>query len=130
MQGYTGGNEFYNSEDHRADPKDMTDVEVREELKVARVRLMLAASFVDLARYAYTALLHHGVNYLTLGAYLDDTILDDAKKLPLSKGSDRYITWIGRVKNDITASIARSKLKVIVKKHGPKPPHQPSKDKH
>lgn len=117
MQGHYG-NEFYNAEDHAADPTKMTDTEVRDELRTARTRLLLAAAFVDLVRYAYQTLLSHGINYQALRAYQDTTILDDAKKLPLSKGADRYISWIGRVKNDITAAVARKGLRAL---SSPKP---------
>lgn len=119
--------EFYEPEAHRRDPKQMDEEEVREELKLARVRLLLASAFVDLLRYAYSALQAHGVNYLALKSYTDTALLDDAARLPLTKGSDRYISWIGRVKNDITANIARQKLKAVF--HRKTPPKNPHKDK-
>lgn len=119
--------EFYEPEAHRRDPKHMDEEEVREELKLARTRLLLASAFVDLLRYAYSALQTHGVNYLMLKSYKDTELLDDAARLPLTKGSDRYISWVGRVKNDITASVARQRMKAVF--HRKTPPKHPHKDK-
>jgi len=116
----TYGSEFYQPSAHKADPDEMTAKQARAELRIARTRLMLASAFVDFMRFAYNALLTHGVNYLNLKAYRDTTILDDAAKLPLIKGSDRYLEWIGRVRHDITAAVARKGLRAISAK--PTPP--------
>ena len=119
MQAPPYGNEFYRPAQHGQPVEEMTDKEAREELRVARTRLMLASAFVDLLRFAYQNLLNHGVNYLTLKAYKDTTILDDAERLPLLKGADRYIEWIGRVRHDITASVARKALKAVFTRKTP-----------
>lgn len=122
------GTEFYRPAQHMRDVKKMTDEQVREELRVVRTRLMLASAFVDFLRFAYQHLLNHSVNYLTLKAYQDTTILDDAEKLPLSKGADRYLEWLGRVRHDITAAVTRKGLRVVHSKRTP-PPLQPTKGK-
>lgn len=85
---------------------------------------MLASAFVDFLRFAYQNLLNHSVNYLTLKAYKDTTILDDAAKLPLSRGADRYLDWIGRVRHDITAAVARKGLRAVFTKRPTPPPHE------
>jgi hypothetical protein len=119
--------EFYLEKEHAREAAEMSAKEVRDELRVARTRLMLASAFVDFMRFAYAALLTSGVNYQNLKAYKDTTILDDAAKLPLIKGSDRYLEWIGRVRHDITAAVARGKLKAVFTRKSP-PPRNP-KDK-
>lgn len=75
--------------------------------KVLRTRLLLSQAFIDMLLYAYDALLHHRVNYRDLGAYKDTTLLDEAQKLPLSEGQDSFITWMGRVRNDVRAAVTR-----------------------
>lgn len=115
------GNEFYRPAQHRRDMEKMTEEEVFEELKVARNRLMLASAFVDFMRFAYGHLLNHGVNFMTLGAYNDQSILVDAEKLPPSRGADRYIEWLGRVRHDITAAVTRKGLRVVQSRRTPPP---------
>lgn len=88
---------------------------------MARTRLLLAAAFVDLLRYAYRSLQSHDVDYLKLPAYKDTTLLDAAAKLPINEGADSYISWIGRVRNDIKAAIARKGFKAIGAKRTPPP---------
>lgn len=117
------GTEFYQPSTHRVDPSEMTAKEVREELRIARTRLMLASAFVDFMRFAYGALLSNGVNYLNLKAYRDTAILDDAAKLPVTKGADRYVEWLGRVRHDITAAVARKGLKAVFSRRTP-PAHK------
>lgn len=128
MQAPPYGTEFYRPAQHMRDMEKMTDAQVFEELKVARTRLMLASAFVDFMRFAYSHLLNHGVNYLTLKAYNDTTIIDDAERLPLLKGADRYLEWLGRVRHDITAAVTRKGLRVVQAKRSP-PPLQPTKGK-
>lgn len=119
--------EFYRAAAHMTPAERMSEEEVREELKVVRTRLMLASAFVDFLRYAYSQLLHHGVNYLTTPAYSDHTLLDDAAKLPLTRGADRYVTWLGRVRSDISAAVARKGLRAVFSRKTPPPATTPTK---
>ncbi|MCW2317115.1 hypothetical protein M2322_002669 [Rhodoblastus acidophilus] len=75
--------------------------------KLGRIRLSLAQAFIDMLLEAYDALLHHGVNYHTLPAYKDQELLDKAATLPINQAHDSFITWMGRVKNDIRAAVRR-----------------------
>lgn len=117
------GNEFYRPALHKRDMEKMSNAEVWEELKIARNRLMLASAFVDFMRFAYGALLTHSINYLSLKSYTDQSILEDAEKLPPSRGADRYIEWLGGIRHDITASIRRKGMRVVAQAKRSPPPH-------
>lgn len=81
--------------------------------KVQRIRLRLAQAFIDMLLVAYDALLHHGINYQSLPAYKDTTLLDEATTLPLEQAHDSFLTWMGRVKNDIKAAIRRKQFRKV-----------------
>lgn len=124
----TKGNEFYRPATHKRDPKRMTDTEVREELQLARTRLMLASAFVDFLRFAYGHLLNHSVNFMSLKTYTDQSMLADAEKVPLSRGADIYIEWLSGVRNDITAAVRRKGMRVVAQAKRTPPPRS-TKDK-
>ena len=105
--------EFFNDKKHSQDVSDLSEQEKDAELKLLRVRFQLLSGFVDLLRYAYSALLHHDVNYQDLPAYKNETLLDEARKLPMSRGSDKFVEWMARVKHDIRAAINRKGFRKI-----------------
>lgn len=72
-----------------------------------RIRLPMAQAFVAMLHKAYDALLHYGINYRDLPAYKDQTLLDEAKTLPLRRGQVSYLEWMKRVRSDIEAAIRR-----------------------
>lgn len=84
-----------------------------DNLKVVKVRLRLAQAFIDMLQHAFDALLHHGVNYRTLPAYKDETLLEEARRLPLEQGHDSFIEWMRRVTKDINAAVRRKGLRQI-----------------
>jgi hypothetical protein len=81
--------------------------------KVVRVRLRLAQSFINMLLTAYDALLTHGINYRNLPAYKDETLLDEARSLPVERGHDSFIVWMGHVHNDIKEAIRRKGFKKV-----------------
>ena len=102
----------------------MNAKEIREELRVVRTKLMLASAFVDFLRHAYGALLAHGVNYLSLGAYKDQSLIQEASKVKLLQGSDMYTEWLSRVRHDIQAAIKRKGMRAVHAKRTPPPTKQ------
>lgn len=83
------------------------------DIKVVRVRLRLAQAFVNMLLTAYDAMLTHGVNYKNLPAYKDTSLLDEASTLPIERGHDSFMTWMGRVHNDIKAAVRRKGFKKV-----------------
>lgn len=103
---------------HRDDEKkpdlhEMNSQELRKELHVARVRIQLAQTFVDLVLYAYDALLSHSINYRNLPEWKDRTLMDRAAKEELSLGQSSMIEWMRRVKHGIRAAIARKGMRQV-----------------
>ena len=80
---------------------------------VVRVRLAMSHAFGSMVLKAYDALLNYGINYRTLPAYKDTSLLDAAASLPISRGQSAYITWMQRVESDIRAAIHRKSFKKV-----------------
>lgn len=78
-----------------------------KELKVLRVRSILAQAFTQMGLKAYDALLNYGVNYRDLPEYKDTTLLDEGYKLPVERGTDKFLEWMRRVEHAITAAVRR-----------------------
>ena len=97
----------------KPDLHTMDPTELRKELHVARVRIQLAQTFVDLVLYAYDALLSHAINYRNLPEWKDSTLMDRAAKEELSMGQSTMIEWMRRVKHGIRAAIARKGIKRV-----------------
>ncbi len=86
---------------------------LRKEVTILGIRLTLAQAWIDFFRHAYDALLTHGVNYRTLPEYKDSTELDDAQDLPVQAGREKIITWIGRLKNAVSAAVRRKGFRQV-----------------
>ena len=87
--------------------------DLEQQLRVANVRLTMAQAFVRMLETAFDALLHHGVNYRNLPEYKDETLLDEARTLPLSAGQASYHKWMERVESAIRAAIRRKGFKDV-----------------
>lgn len=89
------------------DKRDRLIEKQGQDLREHKTRLVMAYAFIDLLRTAYSALLHHGVNYQTLPEYKRDSPLDDLTKHPIEDVKMRAIKWMERVKHDIEAHVRR-----------------------
>lgn len=76
---------------------------------------MMANAATEMYRRAYDALLHHGINFMSLPEYKNDTLLDEADKLVIQEGRSKYLLWIERVCNGIDAAVRRKQFKVLPK---------------
>lgn len=81
--------------------------------KVVRVRLAMAHAFAQMLGKAFDALLYHGVNYRDLPEYKDTALLEQAERLPMSRGQGRYIEWMKRIESAITAAVKRKSFKKV-----------------
>lgn len=79
----------------------------------ALIRLSLAQALVQMWIKAFDALLVHGVNVRKLPEFNNTADLDEANKLPISKGRALLVRWIGRVESGIDAAIRRKNFKVL-----------------
>jgi hypothetical protein len=70
-------------------------------------------AFAQMLERAFDALLHHGVNYRDLPEWKDHRLLDEAERLPLTRGQERYIEWIKRLESGIRAAIHRKGMKTV-----------------
>lgn len=87
--------------------------------KVLRARLTMAQAFVQMLLVAFDALKHHNVDYRETPAYKDTRLVDEADRLPVLRGMDRYLTWMAKVESDIAAFVRRKGLKVLRKEDQP-----------
>lgn len=70
-------------------------------------------AFGQMMTEAFDALLHHSVNYRDIPEYRDQTLLDEASRVPLTRGVDKYMAWIGKVTNGIRAAVRRKSFKKV-----------------
>lgn len=89
----------------------MTDL-VKEN-RLLSLRLQLAQAFFGLLEQGYDALLHHGVNFRLLPSYANSPALDEANEMSWEAGRTHVLTWIERVRNDITAAVRRKSFKKV-----------------
>lgn len=87
--------------------------------EVLQARLTMARAFIQMLLVAFDALKSHGVDYRQTPAYKDTRLMDEAEKLPVLRGMDRYLTWMAKVESDIFATIRRKALRVF-KREDPK----------
>lgn len=56
---------------------------------------------------AFDALLYYGVNYQTLPEFRDRTLMDEAERLTILQGRQKYLLWLERLEHGIDAAIRR-----------------------
>lgn len=89
----------------------MTDL-VKEN-RLLNLRLQLMQALFGLYEQGYDALLHHSVNYRTLPSWASSTAVNDANEMGWEAGRTHVLTWIERVRNDITAAVRRKSFKKV-----------------
>lgn len=82
-----------------------------QEVLVARVTM--ARAYTQMKEKAYDALLSYGVNYRDGTAWKDTTLLDEAKRLCLTRSLETYLEWMARVERDIAAMIHRKTFRKV-----------------
>jgi len=87
--------------------------------KVLQARLTMARAFAQMLMVAFDALKSHGVDYRQTPAYKDTRLMDEAEKLPVQKGMDRYLTWMAKVESDIFAMVRRKGMGLVLKEPTP-----------
>lgn len=75
-------------------------------------RMIMAQAFAKMLLHAYDALLHFSVNYRNLPAYKDQTLLEEGEKLVVVEGRNKYLLWIERLTNAISAAVRRAQFKL------------------
>lgn len=81
--------------------------------ELVRARLSMALAYAQMLEEGYDALLHHRVKYRDLPEFKDDKYLEEAARLPLVRGADRYIQWITRVTAGIRAAVKRTTFRKV-----------------
>lgn len=81
--------------------------------KVLNARLTMARAFAQMLMVAFDALKSHGVDYRETPAYKDTRLMDEAAKLPVLRGMDRYLTWMAKVESDIFAWVRRKQFGIV-----------------
>jgi len=95
-----------------------TETEDTNDPKVLQARLTMARAFAQMLMVAFDALKSHGVDYRNTPAYKDTRLLDEAARLPVLRGMDRYLTWMSKVESDIAAFVRRKGLRLLGKEEG------------
>lgn len=81
--------------------------------RIIRARLTMLQAFGHMMHEAFDAMLHHSVNYRDIPEYRDQTLLEEASKVPLTRGVDKYLAWIGKVTNGIRAAVRRKSFRKV-----------------
>lgn len=90
-----------------------TETEDTNDPKVLNARLTMARAFAQMLLVAFDALKSHGVDYRETPAYKDTRLMDEAEKLPVLRGMDRYLTWMAKVESDIFAWVRRKQFGIV-----------------
>lgn len=85
---------------------------LRKEVETQGVRLTLAQAWIQFFQLAYDSLLHYGVNYKSLKEVQDDTVLDEAMNMPVTRARDTIVEYLGRCTSAIRAAIRRKNFTV------------------
>lgn len=83
------------------------------------IRLMMAHAYCKMYERGYDALLAFGINFRSLPEYKDSTLLDEADKLVITEGRNKYLLWIERVCNGIDAAVRRKQFRIVNKPGAP-----------
>jgi hypothetical protein len=83
------------------------------ENRTLQVRLNLSRGFLAMMHKAYNALLHHEIDYRTLPAYMESTLLDQAMKANLLNGQVLIMDYLSRLESDIEAAIRRANMRQV-----------------
>ena len=75
---------------------------------------MMAQALDQMREVGYDALLYHHINYRDWPEYKDTRLLDEADKLVLLEGRNKYLLWIEHLTNAIEAAVRRRRMKLVV----------------
>ncbi len=81
--------------------------EMRKDLETLNVRVYLAYQLLNFYRWAYDILLAYGVNFKDVKEYNEDTILDEASSLPITKARNKIAEYLKRLRSGVRAAVRR-----------------------